>query len=51
MARVIYLCCPEPLPAADDIAGLGRYWKRHFHLGGGLGSVPAFVLNYREFIA
>jgi hypothetical protein len=51
MARIIYLRCPEPLPAADDIAGMGRYWKRHFHDGCGAGSVPAFVLNYREFVA
>jgi hypothetical protein len=50
MARIIYLRCAEPLPAADDIAGLGRYWKQHFRAGGA-GSVPAFVLNYREFIA
>ncbi|MGE0652904.1 MAG: hypothetical protein AB7P12_14330 [Alphaproteobacteria bacterium] len=49
MARVIYLRCPEPLPADGDVAGLGRYWKRHFH--GDTGSVPAFVLHYREFIA
>jgi hypothetical protein len=51
MARIIYLRCPEPLPMADDIAGMGRYWKRHFNGGRGAGSVPAFVLNYREFVA
>lgn len=48
VARVIYLRCPEPLPAADDVAGMGRYWKQHFRAGGA-GSVPAFVLHYREF--
>jgi hypothetical protein len=51
MARIIYLRCPEPLPMADDIAGMGRYWKRHFNGGRGAGSVPAFVLNYSEFVA
>jgi hypothetical protein len=49
MAWIIYLRCPEPLPSADDIAGMARYWKRHFNRG--RGSVPAFVLNYREFVA
>lgn len=50
MARVIYLRCPEPMPAADDVAGLARYWKRHFRADCA-GSVPAFILHFREFIA
>ncbi len=31
IARLIYYRRPEPLPAADDLAGLARYWKAHFN--------------------
>ena len=51
VARLIYYRCPEPLPDADDIAGMARYWKRHFNTDKGKGSIPAFILNYKEFIA
>lgn len=29
-ARLRYWVVPEPLPAADDILGLARYWDRHY---------------------
>jgi hypothetical protein len=51
VARLIYYRCPEPLPAAGDIAGMARYWKFHFNTEKGKGSIPAFILNYKEFIA
>ncbi len=37
IARLVYYRRPEPLPHADDLAGLARYWKVHFnsHLGAG----------------
>lgn len=49
VARLVYLRRPEPLPGADDVAGLARYWKRHFNTEKGAGSVSAFILNYKEF--
>ncbi len=50
IARLIYFRVPEPLPGADDVPGLARYWKRHFNTEKGGGSVSAFILNYKEFV-
>jgi hypothetical protein len=33
MARAAYWLIPEPLPAADDAAGLASYWHRHWCRG------------------
>lgn len=49
VARLVYLRHPEPLPAAEDVAGMARYWKRHFNTARGKGSAAAFILNYKEF--
>ena len=43
IARLIYYRRPEPLPAADDLAGLARYWKAHFNTALGAGSVEDFL--------
>ncbi len=50
IARLIYYRRPEPLPGADDIEGLAHYWKRHFNTEAGAGTVPEFILNYREHV-
>lgn len=50
MARLIYWRRPEPLPEADDVAGLARYWKAHFNTVLGRGTVAAFILNYKEHV-
>lgn len=51
IARIIYYRCPEPLPDSEDAVALGRYWKRYFNTDRGKGTVSAFVLNYKEFVA
>lgn len=51
VARLIYYRRPEPLPDADDVVALARYWKQHFNTESGRGTVSAFILNYKEFVA
>lgn len=48
MARVHYLRVREALPAADDVLGLARYWKRYYNTVKGKGTVDEFVENYRH---
>ena len=50
IARVHYLRVPAPLPDADDLGGLARYWKRHFNTPKGAGTVAGFIESYRRFI-
>lgn len=50
IARIVYYRCPEQLPDAQNIAALAHYWKRHFNKDEGRGSIPAFILNFKEFI-
>lgn len=49
IARVRYVMAPDPLPDADDIDGLGKYYVRFFNAGG-KATVAEFVSNYRRFI-
>lgn len=50
MARAHYFRRPEPLPAPDDIEGLGQYWKKFYNTEKGKGTVDEFVENYHKFI-
>jgi len=43
VARLIYRRRPEPLPPADDLEGLARYWKAHFNSAAGRGGVADFL--------
>jgi hypothetical protein len=43
IARLVYYRRPEPLPHADDLAGLARYWKAHFNTALGAGSPEDFL--------
>lgn len=47
MARIRYWMVPEPLPAADDIAGLAAYWKTHYNTHLGRGTEAEFIDNYQ----
>ena len=47
VAWCIYRKATCPLPAANDIWGLGTTWHRHFHRNAS-GSIKEFVRNYRE---
>ena len=46
MCRVHYLRVKESLPAAGDVDGLARYWKRHYNTAQGAGTEAEFVRNY-----
>jgi len=48
MARVHYFRVSEALPAADDIEGMARYWKRHYNTGQGQGRVEQYVAKWRK---
>jgi hypothetical protein len=46
IARIHYYRKSEPLPAADDVEGLARYWKIWYNSVKGKGTVAEFVKNY-----
>jgi len=48
MARVHYWRVTEPLPEANDIAALGRYWKAHYNTAKGAGTVMEFVRMWHD---
>ena len=45
-ARRRYRMVAAPLPPADDVTRLGRYWKQHFNTPAGAGTVEQFVASY-----
>jgi len=51
IARIKYLRAPEALPAANDLAGLARYWKRYYNTFLGSGTVQEFINNYNRYVA
>jgi hypothetical protein len=46
MCRLHYYRKSEPLPDADDVEGLARYWKIWYNSVKGKGTVAEFVKNY-----
>ena len=50
VARLIYYRAPAPLPKADDLVGLARYWKAHYNTALGAGTVPGFLKAYSRFV-
>lgn len=48
IARIKYAMDPAPLPAADDLEALARYWKRIYNTPAGAGTPAEFTRNYRE---
>lgn len=46
ICRVHYRRDPNPLPAADDVRGMGAYWKRSYNSRLGAGTVEHFVDAY-----
>lgn len=46
MARLHYRRVPDPLPAADDIEAMARYWKRHYNTHQGAGRPEQFVAKW-----
>jgi len=46
MCRIHYWRAEPPLPEADDIQGLGQYWKDHWNTSLGKGRVENYVQLY-----
>lgn len=50
MARVFYLRVKEPLPDANDIEGIWRYYKLYWNSNLGSATHGQFMDNYNKFI-
>lgn len=48
--RAHYLRVPTAVPAANDIDGLGAYWKAHYNTELGQGTAAEFVENYERYV-
>lgn len=48
IARLKYFRVPEPLPAAGDLAGMGRYYKTYYNTALGKGSAAKWERTYRR---
>ncbi len=51
MCRLHYRRVNAPLPAANDIQGLARYWKMHYNTVKGRGTTSEFVTHYNQYVA
>lgn len=49
-ARLHYRRVRESLPAATDLPGLARYWKRYYNTHLGAGTTEEFIQNYNRFL-
>lgn len=49
MCRLYYLRVSEPLPDANDIIGMAKYWKKYYNTYAGRGIEDQFIRNYKEF--
>ena len=48
-ARIKYFDAKKPLPKADDIEGLAKYWKKYYNTPLGKGTEAEFIDNYRMY--
>lgn len=51
MARIQYLRAPDPLPAATDLAGLWKIYKKVYNTPKGAATMDQFYGNYRTLVA
>ncbi len=51
VARMRYWMVPQPLPDADDVAGLAAYWKQHYNTPLGRSTEEEFIRNYKKVSA
>jgi hypothetical protein len=49
MARLHYWQYKEPLPAADDLEGMGKYWLRYYNKGG-KGTLDRFMAECKDLV-
>jgi hypothetical protein len=50
MARVHYRRSPEPLPAAGDVQGMARLWKKVYNTPAGAGTVEKFIRSWEDLL-
>ena len=50
MARLVYWRKLEPLPDADDIEGMGKYWGRHYQTSSDPEKIAQFVSDYTLYV-
>lgn len=50
IARLVYYPKPQALPDANDVRGLGAYWKAHYNSPQGKGTVDKFVDDYARYV-
>lgn len=50
VCRLQYYRFPFMMPDADDVEGLGIIWKKFWNTPKGRGTIPQFVLNYKEYV-
>jgi hypothetical protein len=50
IARLVYYPKPQPLPDANDVHGLGAYWKTHYNTMQGAGTIQKFVDDYARYV-
>jgi hypothetical protein len=51
MCRLHYRRVSAPIPQADDLTGLARYWKKFYNTPMGRGSEDEFIRNWRTLVA
>lgn len=49
MCRVRYLPAPSAIPEANDINGLGEYWKKYYNTATGAGTAQQWVDNFNQY--
>lgn len=50
IARMKFWMAPAPLPDADDIDALGRYWKTVYNTAAGAGTASHWAYLYRKCV-
>jgi len=50
IARVIYYRIPKPLPDADDVEALAKYYKQHYNTEAGKATPEQFIYNYKRYV-
>jgi len=50
IARLVYWRAPAPLPDADDLTGLGAYYKRFYNTSEGKGTAVGWTRSYRKYV-
>ncbi|MEO5363434.1 MAG: hypothetical protein H7838_07400 [Magnetococcus sp. DMHC-8] len=51
MCRLHYRRVSAPIPQADDLVGLARYWKKYYNTPMGRGSEEEFIRNWHALAA